>query len=88
MPNPSLPERADGFNPSRTPGTRLMRSANAIQATVVIVGLCASLTLSLAACSSMAPEGSSEPAGEEMFGGDDRDMAPAHQEKMREGGER
>jgi hypothetical protein len=65
-----------------------MRSANAIQTTVVIIGLCASLMLSLAACNSTSSEGSSEPVGEEMFGGDNRDMAPAHQEKMREGEQR
>lgn len=41
------------------------------------------MTLGLAACSSM-DEGDSEPPGEEEFGGDNRDMAPAHQEKERE----
>jgi hypothetical protein len=61
-----------------------MRSDNAIRTSLVIIGLCTSLTLGLAACSSMPPEGGSEPPGEEMFGGDDRDMAPAHQEKERE----
>lgn len=64
-----------------------MQSAHAIKATVVVIGLCASLALSLAACSS-TDEGDSEPVGEEMFGGDNRDMAPAHQEKMREGEQR
>jgi hypothetical protein len=87
MPNLSLPEPADGFNPGRTPGGR-PRSANAVRASVTIAGLCASLLLGLAACGSMESEGGSEPVGEEMFGGDDRDMDPAHQEKMREGDER
>ena len=59
-----------------------MRSDNAIRGSAVI-GVCASLLLGLAACSSMS-EGSSEPPGEEMFGGDNRDMAPDHQEKERE----
>jgi hypothetical protein len=45
-----------------------------------IIGLSAALMLSLAACSSM-DEGDSEPIGEEEFGGDNRDMAPDHQEK-------
>jgi hypothetical protein len=40
-----------------------------------------SLMLGLSACSSMPPEDSSEPVGEEMFGGDNRDMDPAHQEE-------
>lgn len=61
-----------------------MRSDNPLRASVVVIGLCASLTLGLAACGSMPPEGSSEPPGEEMFGGDNRDMAPDHQEKERE----
>jgi hypothetical protein len=62
-----------------------MRSNHAmIRASIVMIGLCASLTLSLAACSSMPTEGTSEPPGEEIFGGDNRDMAPAHQEKERE----
>ena len=58
-----------------------MRSDNAVRASAVI-GLCASLLLGLAACGST--EGSSDPPGEEMFGGDNRDMAPDHQEKERE----
>jgi hypothetical protein len=48
------------------------------------MGLCASLTLGLSACSSMSDEGSSEPIRKELYGGDNRDMAPVHQEKMRE----
>ncbi len=60
-----------------------MPSDNAFRAALMIIGLCASLTLNLAACSSMT-EGSSEPPGEQMYGGDNRDMAPVHQEKMRE----
>jgi hypothetical protein len=60
-----------------------MRSDRALRASLVIIGLCASLTFGLAACSS-TPEGSSEPVGEQMYGGDNRDMAPVHQEKMRE----
>jgi hypothetical protein len=62
----------------------MMRSASAVRASFVIMGLCASLTLSLAACSSLPDEGSSVPAGEEMYGGDNRDEAPGHQDKMRE----
>jgi hypothetical protein len=48
-----------------------------------IIGVCAALMLNLAACSAM-DEGDSEPIGEEVFGGDNRDMAPDHQEKERE----
>jgi hypothetical protein len=48
----------------------------------IIVGL--ALTLGLNACTGM-DEGGSEPIGEEEFGGDNRDMDPVHQEKMREG---
>jgi hypothetical protein len=62
-----------------------MSGNNPIRASVVVIGLCAGLALSSVACSSMPPEGSSEPIGEEMYGGDNRDMAPAHQEKEREG---
>jgi hypothetical protein len=58
-----------------------MRSDNPIRAALVIIGLGASLTLSLAACSS-TPEGSSEPVGEQMYGNGVPD--PVHQEKMRE----
>ncbi len=58
-----------------------MRSASALRASLVIIGLCASLTLSLAACSS-APEGSSEPVGEQMYNNGVPD--PTHQEHMRE----
>ncbi len=60
-----------------------MRSASALRASLVIIGLCASLTVSLAACSSMS-EGSSEPVGEQMYGNGVPD--PVHQEKMREHG--
>jgi hypothetical protein len=60
-----------------------MRNGNTVGASLVIMGLCAFLTLGLSACGSMSDEGSSEPVGEEMFGGDNRDEAPAHQEKMR-----
>jgi hypothetical protein len=60
-----------------------MRSDNVVRA-LVIIGLCASLTFGLSACGSTSNEGSSEPIGEEMFGGDNRDEAPDHQEKMRE----
>jgi hypothetical protein len=61
-----------------------MRNGNTVRASLVIIGLCAFLALGLSACGSMSDEGSSEPVGEEMFGGDNRDEAPAHQEKMRE----
>ena len=61
-----------------------MRNGNTVRASLVIIGLCAFLALGLPACGSMSDEGSSEPVGEEMFGGDNRDEAPAHQEKMRE----
>lgn len=53
---------------------------------LAVTGLCAFLTLGAAGCSSMSDEeGGSTPVGEEMFEGDDRDEAPAHQEHMREG---
>jgi hypothetical protein len=55
-----------------------------VRVVLVIMGLCASLTLGLPGCSSLSDEGSSEPIGEEMYEGDDRDRAPDHQEKMRE----
>jgi hypothetical protein len=55
-----------------------------VRSTLVIMGLSASLALGLPGCSSLSDEGSSEPIGEEMDEGDDRDMAPDHQEKMRE----
>ena len=60
-----------------------MRCDNAVCASLVIMGLCASLTFGLSACGSTSNEGSSEPIGEEMFGGDNWDEAPVHQEKMR-----
>ena len=47
-----------------------MRSDNVVRASLVIIGLCASLTLGLSACGSTSNEGSSEPIGEEMFGGE------------------
>jgi hypothetical protein len=54
------------------------------RAALVIMGLCASLMLGPSACSSMSDEGSSVPIREELYGGDNRDRAPVHQEKMRE----
>lgn len=64
-----------------------MRNDHTMRASLAVVGLCLILALNLAACGSMS-EGDSEPVGEEMFGGDNRDMAPAHQEKEREGEQR
>ena len=61
-----------------------MRSGNVVRASFVAMGLFASLTFGLAACSSAPDEGDSMPPGEEMFGGDNRDEAPVHQEKARE----
>ena len=61
-----------------------MCNGNTVRAALVIMGLCASLTLGLSACSSTWDEGSSEPIREELYGGDNRDRAPVHQEKMRE----
>jgi hypothetical protein len=61
-----------------------MCSGNRVRASLVILGLCASLTLGLTACSSTSDEGSSLPIREELYGGDNRDRAPVHQEKMRE----
>jgi hypothetical protein len=61
-----------------------MRHGNTLRALVVMIGLFASLMFGLAACSSSPDEGTSTPAGEEMFGGDNRDEAPVHQEKARE----
>ena len=65
-----------------------MRSGNIVRASFVAMGLFASLMFGLAACSSAPDEGDTMPPGEEMFGGDNRDMAPVHQEKMREGEQR
>jgi hypothetical protein len=73
---------SDPVNPA--PRRELMRSDNAVRSSFVIIGLCASLTLGLSACGSTLDEGSSEPIGEEVFGGDNRDRDPAHQEMMRE----
>jgi hypothetical protein len=64
-------------------GRNLMRSGNIVRASFIAAGLFASLMFGLAACST-TDEGDSMPAGEEMFGGDNRDEAPAHQEKARE----
>jgi hypothetical protein len=61
-----------------------VRSDNAVRASLVIMGLCASLTFGLSACGSTSNEGSSEPIREEMYSGDNRDEAPGHQEKTRE----
>jgi hypothetical protein len=61
-----------------------MRNGKNVRASLVIMGLCATLMLGLSACGSMSDEGSSEPVGEEMFGGYNRDRAPAHQEKVRQ----
>jgi hypothetical protein len=55
-----------------------------VRAFLVIIGLCVPLTLGLSGCGSMSDEGSSEPVGEEMFGGDNRDEAPVHQEEERD----
>jgi starvation-inducible outer membrane lipoprotein len=54
-----------------------MCSGNRVRASLVITGLCVSLTLGLSACSSV-------PIREELYGGDNRNRAPVHQEKMRE----
>ena len=63
-----------------------MRSNHRRRRPLAVTGLCAVLTLAMAGCSSMSDEeGGSTPVGEEMFEGDDRDEAPAHQEHMREG---
>jgi hypothetical protein len=57
---------------------------NMVRVPLIMMGLCASLTLGLPGCSSWPDEGSSVPIREEMYGGDNRDRAPVHQEKMRE----
>jgi hypothetical protein len=62
-----------------------MFNGNLVGASLVILGLCASLALGVSACSSMAGEGSSVPIREQLYGGDNRDRAPVHQEKKREG---
>ena len=41
-----------------------MRSDNAVRASLVIIGLCASLTVGLSACGSTSNEGSSGPISE------------------------
>jgi hypothetical protein len=56
-----------------------MCNGNMVRASLVIMGLCASLALGPSACSSMSDEGSSEPIREEMYGGYNRDRAPVHQ---------
>jgi hypothetical protein len=61
-----------------------MCNGSMVRSFLIIIGLCASLTVALSACSSIPDEGSSEPIGEEMYGGDNRDMDPVHQEKMRD----
>jgi hypothetical protein len=61
-----------------------MGNGNMVRPSLVIMGLWAFLTLGLSACGSMSDNGSSEPIREQMYGGDNRDMAPAHQEKIRE----
>ena len=53
-------------------------------ASLVIMGLGAFLMLGLSARGSVSNDGNSEPIGEVMYGGDNRDMAPVHQEKIRE----
>jgi hypothetical protein len=62
-----------------------MYNGNLLRAPVVMLGLCASLALSVSACNSMPDEGSSVPIREQLYGGDNRDRAPVHQEKKREG---
>jgi hypothetical protein len=61
-----------------------MGNGNMVRPSLVIMRLWALLTLGLSACGSMSDYGSSEPIREQMYGGDNRDMAPAHQEKIRE----
>jgi hypothetical protein len=61
-----------------------MSNGNPVGASFVILGLCAALALSVSACSSMPDEGSSVPIREQLYGGDNRDRAPVHQEKKRE----
>ena len=61
-----------------------MCNGDMVRPSLAIMGLCAFLTLGLSACGSVSSNGSSEPIGEVMYGGDNRDMAPVHQEKIRE----
>ena len=61
-----------------------MCNRDMVRAPLVIMGLCATLLLGLPACSSLAHEGSSVPIREALYGGDNRDRAPVHQEKERE----
>lgn len=61
-----------------------MCNGNMVPPSLVILGLGAFLTLGLSGCGSVSSNGSSEPIGEVMYGGDNRDMAPVHQEKIRE----
>jgi hypothetical protein len=65
-----------------------MCHGNMVRASLVIMGICASLTLGLSACGSMSDKGSFEPIREEIYGGDNRDEAPVHQEKLRERSDR
>jgi hypothetical protein len=60
-----------------------MCNGNMVRASLVIMGLCASLTLGLSACSS-SNEGSSVPIREQLYSGGNRDKDPAHQETLRE----
>jgi hypothetical protein len=62
-----------------------MSNGNLLRAALVIPGLCAALAVGVSACSSMSDEGSSVPIREQLYGGDNRDRAPVHQEKKREG---
>jgi hypothetical protein len=62
-----------------------MFNGRLVRASLVLLGLCASLALSVSACSSMADQGSSVPIREQLYGGDNRDRAPVHQEKKRAG---
>jgi hypothetical protein len=61
-----------------------MWNRDRLRAPLVVAGLCAFLTLGVAACSSLSDEGDSTPTREQLYGGDNRDRAPVHQEKMRE----
>jgi hypothetical protein len=61
-----------------------MGNGNSVRRSLVIMGLGAFLTLGLPACGYTSDNGSSVPIREQMYGGDNRDLAPAHQEKIRE----
>jgi hypothetical protein len=60
-----------------------MCNRNVVRASLVIMGLCASLTLGLSACTS-SNDSSSVPIREQLYSGDNRDKDPAHQAKLRE----